>query len=364
MQLPNVTKASECRYADSLYFASGAFARRIESLAKRVWKPSGLPPSQAQLLHFIIDNYFAFPYFISRELQLSPSTITRLTEQLEQKGLAERYSEMGRTYIDATEKGRSLEPVLSECQREFMEQCKRIFGKQDTIRLARLLTRATDKLKESPIDKLNDMDTPGTRRKVEAEYLQKVLSYESYKKLVEDLLAAGKTTGSQQSEAMTHYTQLNMQRMHRLEKTIQILPEVKEAILGIRQPQAWLVLTEGWCGDAAQSIPVMQALAGLNPLITLGLLLRDEHWELMDRYLTNGISRSIPKLIAADPETGEELFNWGPRPAALQQSFYGMRQEGLPYDEIKEELQRWYNKDKTVAVQTEIAALASGKKTL
>jgi hypothetical protein len=204
------------------------------------------------------------------------------------------------------------------------------------------------------------MDIPGTGRKVELSYLQKAISYEAYKQLMDDLLAAGKSTGPDQSEAMLHYSQLNQQRMHRIEKTIQLLPEVKELMSGVSKRQVWLVLTEGWCGDASQSLPVMQVLAGLNPMISLRVLLRDENLPLMDRYLTNGISRSIPKLIAVDPDTGEELFTWGPRPAALQESFYGMREEGLPHDVLKEELQRWYNKDKTETIQRELAALATG----
>jgi hypothetical protein len=204
-----------------------------------------------------------------------------------------------------------------------------------------------------------DMDTPETQRKVEEKYLQKSITYDAYKQLVEDLLASGKATGPQESEAMVHYSQLNMQRMHRVEKTIQILPEVKEQLLRVSRPQTWLVLSEGWCGDAAQSLPVMKAVADLNPKIQMRVLLRDENPELMDRYLTRGVARSIPKLIAVDATTGGELFNWGPRPAALQESFYGMQSEGLPYDVIKEELQRWYNKDKTVTIQRELAALAA-----
>lgn len=204
------------------------------------------------------------------------------------------------------------------------------------------------------------MESKRTGRKVEPVYLEKAISYEAYKQLVDDLLAAGKATGPDSSEAMVHYSGLNQQRMHRLEKTIQVLPAVREQVSGIGKPQTWLVLTEGWCGDAAQSLPVMHALAVLNPLISLRLLLRDENLELMDRYLTNGVSRSISKLIGLDTATGEELFTWGPRPAALQASFLGMRGEGLPFNVIKEELQRWYNKDKTVTIQQELAGLAAG----
>lgn len=201
-------------------------------------------------------------------------------------------------------------------------------------------------------------DTAGAERKIDLDYLQKSLTYEAYKQRIENLLAEGKATGPEQSASLTHYSQLNMQRMHRVEKTIQVLPEVAQQIDRVIHLQVWLVLTEGWCGDAAQSLPVVNALAKINPNIQLRILLRDENPELMDRYLTNGVSRSIPKLIAFDPATGTELFTWGPRPTALQESFYGMRSEGLPYDVIKEALQRWYNTDKTVTIQRELAALA------
>ena len=204
------------------------------------------------------------------------------------------------------------------------------------------------------------MDSSGTGQKIESCYLQKAISYDAYKRLMDDLLIAGKTTGPIQSESMVHYTQLNQQRMHRIEKTIEVLPAVAAQLLSVNRPQVWLVLTEAWCGDAAQSVPVIHALAELNPLISLRLLLRDENLQLMDRFLTNGVSRSIPKLIAADAVTSEVLFTWGPRPAALQESFEGMRSEGLPFEVIKEELQRWYNQNKTEMVQEELGALAAG----
>ncbi len=199
-----------------------------------------------------------------------------------------------------------------------------------------------------------------TGRKVESSYLERAITYEAYVKLISDLLAAGRTTGPDQSEAMIHYTELNQQRMHRVEKSIIILPSTEALIRSVSLPQTWLVLTEAWCGDAAHSTPIMHALAALNPLIDMRLLLRDDNPELMDRYLTNGVSRSIPKLIGLDTATLEELFTWGPRPAPLQHIFTSLKSDGIEFHAIKEELQRWYNKDKTVAVQQELATLAAG----
>jgi hypothetical protein len=210
------------------------------------------------------------------------------------------------------------------------------------------------------MEKKDRMEIPMPGRKVEPVYLEKAITYEAFCNLVADLLAQGRTTGPDQSEAMVHYTELNRQRVHRLGNTIEILPSAEALIRSISTPQTWLVLTEAWCGDAAQSVPVMNALAKLNPLISLRLLLRDENPALMDRYLTNGVSRSIPKLIGLDTATGEEIFVWGPRPAPLQKIFLQMKAGGVEFHHAKEELQRWYNKDKTVTIQQELSMAAAG----
>lgn len=208
------------------------------------------------------------------------------------------------------------------------------------------------------------METPIAGRKIEPAYLEKAISYDAYTTMIADLLAQGRTTGPDQSAGMVHYTQLNQQRMQRLGKVTEVLPEAEARIKSISSPQTWLVLTEAWCGDAAQSIPVMHALAALNPLIGLKFLLRDENLPLMDRYLTGGVSRSIPKLIGLDTTTSEELFTWGPRPVPLQAIFLQMKADGVEYHHIKEELQRWYNKDRTMTIQQELSAAAAAARRL
>src|SRR5215468_7410092 len=95
---------------------------------------------------------------------------------------------------------------------------------------------------------------------IEPVYFQKAIGYEEYTALFDELVANGRTTGPDQSESMIHYTQLNQQRMHRWDKTIQLIPTADAAIRSIAVPQTWLVLTEAWCGDAAHTIPVIHAL--------------------------------------------------------------------------------------------------------
>ena len=182
-------------------------------------------------------------------------------------------------------------------------------------------------------------------------------SYQEYQQMIAALLADGKTTGDNHSEAMLHYTELNQQRMQRLDKTAQLTDALREKLASVAIRWTWLVLTEAWCGDAAQSIPLMVKMAEESPQITLKLLLRDKHPEVMDAYLTNG-SRSIPKLICLT-EGLQEVGTWGPRPAEAQQlmSDFKQRHPDEDYQALAKEMQLWYARDRTQAIQKEFVAL-------
>ena len=194
------------------------------------------------------------------------------------------------------------------------------------------------------------------RNHVSTTYTDRGMYYDEYRRLIDAFLMVGKSTAKRESESLVEYSKLNVVRMNRLDKTTEIIPELQERISEISAPQTWLVLTEGWCGDAAQIVPVFNKIAELNSNIQLKLLLRDEHLELMNKYLTNGKSQSIPKLVVLD-EHNNELFNWGPRPQALQELFYHMKANALNNDSIKEEIHKWYAKDKTVSIQRDLLAL-------
>lgn len=187
-------------------------------------------------------------------------------------------------------------------------------------------------------------------------YIEKSLTFAEYIKLIDELLLDGKTTGPDQSEAMFNYGKLNRQRMHRLEKTVELNDSLKEKAGKISQKWIWLILTEGWCGDAAQNIPIIEKIAAENPNIQTRYVLRDENLELMDAYLTND-ARSIPKLICLDAETLQEIGTWGPRPQAAMDYFYELKKLGLEKPLIMENLQRWYLRDKEQSIQKEFENL-------
>ncbi|WP_199726259.1 thioredoxin family protein [Aquimarina sp. BL5] len=171
-------------------------------------------------------------------------------------------------------------------------------------------------------------------------------SYEEYRNTVSNLVSEGKSTGHEQSDALTNYSMLNDRRMKRLDKTLKINGAIAETFSNATTNITWLVLTEGWCGDAAQSLPVINKLSELNEGIDLRVISRDEHDELMNNFLMNG-GKAIPKLIAYNKETQEVVNTWGPRPSVATKMVNDYKEMHGGLDpEFKQDLQVWYNKDK------------------
>ena len=192
--------------------------------------------------------------------------------------------------------------------------------------------------------------------KIMKEYVEKAMTFAKYIKLIDDLLLDGKTTGPKQTEAMFGYAKLNRQRMHRLEKTVQLNVQLKTVAGKLNRRYIWLIITEGWCGDAAQNLPVIEKIAAESINIETRYILRDENLELIDQYLTDG-GRAIPKLLALDADTFNVLGTWGARPAAAQELYNVLKKEELSKPLIMENLQRWYNADKNQAIQNEFEVL-------
>ena len=182
-------------------------------------------------------------------------------------------------------------------------------------------------------------------------------SYEAYRIVVKNQFLAGKVTGLEQSEALLHYTELNEVRMHRLDKTTSLTPETLDAISQWEKKILWLVLTEGWCGDGAQMLPVLHKIAQANANIDFKLVFRDQNEELIQLVLTNG-SRAIPKLLIIDFQTHTLLGQWGPRPQGAVELIANYKKEhGVVDETAKADLHLWYFRDKGLEIQQEIVAL-------
>lgn len=184
-------------------------------------------------------------------------------------------------------------------------------------------------------------------------YLQQGMSYEAYRQLTIDLAAEGKTTGPDQSANMVHYTVLNAQRIKRGDKTVELLPEIKDIIGLLNKPMHILVINETWCGDGAQLMPVFGKMQEASPHIELKVLLRDEWPDLMNPYLADGTKKAIPVFIFLD-EQYRELFYWGSKPDAVQVLIDDLKDENTDADLIKEKQHLWYARDRGVTTQKEL----------
>jgi hypothetical protein len=189
-----------------------------------------------------------------------------------------------------------------------------------------------------------------------SELVAQAMSYNGYMQLSEQLVAEERTSGPNQSAPYVHYTKLNFQRMKRLNKTVEVPAQLTKLLQQKATNWRWMTITEPWCGDAAQCVPVIEKLALAAGGVETLYILRDEHPTVMDAYLTNG-GRAIPKLICLD-EKGAEVFTWGPRPAVIQEVMNRLKADGVTeISEIVEAIQKAYNDDKQNGIYKEFEAL-------
>ncbi len=198
-------------------------------------------------------------------------------------------------------------------------------------------------------------DTMKERLRISEKALEGAMNYVEYRTLVNELLERNLVTGREQSNSYLNYTRLNKQRMDRWDKHFVPDEEMTQMVKGFIQKRIWLILTEGWCGDASQSIPAIEKISALNTHIHTLYLLRDDNDDIMQQFLTNG-TRSIPKVICLD-ENNNILWHWGPRPAAATQLLDEAKVEGLNPGERKERLHLWYARNKQADLQKELKEL-------
>lgn len=184
------------------------------------------------------------------------------------------------------------------------------------------------------------------------------MDYQSYRALIDQLLLEGKATGDVTYDL--HYTKMNVQRMNRVDKTVSLTEDLATTIAGLQQRYKFLVITEGWCGDAAQIVPVFNKIATASlGKIDLKFVLRDKNLPLIDAHLTNG-GRAIPVLIVLNEKADQVLATWAPRPQVLQELLKEWKKEITEMPILAEKLHSWYAKDKTQSTQKELNEVLKG----
>ncbi len=193
-------------------------------------------------------------------------------------------------------------------------------------------------------------ETKAIRKSDYQAYLQKGLGYDQYKhQMAADLV-------NNADANIKEYIHLNQHRMSRVEKTYTVSEALAQQVKNLTHKTYWLILTEHWCGDAAQTLPAFHKVAERsNGNIELKLVYRDENPELMDAYLT-GESRSIPKLIQLDAHYNVTGV-WGPRPTEAQKLVKQLKSNPETASTYSTVLHKWYAQNKQQALESEITKL-------
>jgi len=118
-------------YCRCLYYSANALSRAVTRMAEQAFAGAGLPPSYA----FLVMSINKYPGVTAGELSelqmLTPSTITRLVEKLEKKGLAKRVTEGRSTLVFPTPASVALDGQIREAWKGLYKKYVAILGEEE-----------------------------------------------------------------------------------------------------------------------------------------------------------------------------------------------------------------------------------------
>jgi MarR family transcriptional regulator, organic hydroperoxide resistance regulator len=136
----------ESQYCQCLYYSANALARIMTRIADEEFSSLGITPSYAFLIMSVNNKSGIQPGEISIEMQLTPSTVTRLIEKMEHKGLLERRSNGKFTEVYATSKGEEMIPGIKTCWSNLYKRYSGILGEENGRQLTSMIYDAVRKL--------------------------------------------------------------------------------------------------------------------------------------------------------------------------------------------------------------------------
>ena len=185
-------------------------------------------------------------------------------------------------------------------------------------------------------------------------YIQNGYHFEDYLERIEDELEA-QIELDDPKELVPLYA-MNLKQSREIRKNFRYNPGMEKKAKSYQADLKFLIISEGWCEDAAQIVPIVDRLAE-----TIGaeckIILRDENLELMEEYHTDG-SHSVPMIIGVTPE-GEEAFRFGPRPSKAMEFTNRFKKDPDKYskDDFIEDLDRFYLENHGQDIISEIIEL-------
>jgi hypothetical protein len=196
---------------------------------------------------------------------------------------------------------------------------------------------------------------PTSKPVITADQLAASLSYPAYRQHITEALATEQP--DPKLAKLLPYYQDGEARMNRIAPTVALLPELQAALGKLTQHYIGAIITEGWCGDASETVPIIEAVAAASGgHLETRYFLRDANPDFIDQYLTNG-GRAMPIAVVLHADSLTEAGVWGPRPTPLQAIHQDLKAREVPSKEITAQVHAWYDQDATRTTQQELLAL-------
>jgi DNA-binding MarR family transcriptional regulator len=142
--VPEMEKCNS-KYCGCLYYSANALSRLMTKMADEEFAVTGLSPSYAFLLMTVNSKPGIQPMEISKHMLLTPSTITRLIEKMEQKKLMERKSTGRTTEVYPTDKGIAMDKPIKEAWKNLYIRYSELIGEAEATELTLSINDAVNK---------------------------------------------------------------------------------------------------------------------------------------------------------------------------------------------------------------------------
>jgi DNA-binding MarR family transcriptional regulator len=133
---------------DNLFFLSGALSRKLSKEADDLFASIGLSTSHALILLLVDKEPDIQPSSLAEKMYLKPSTITRLVEKLEQRGLVRRESQGRVTSIACTSEGADMASEIAQKWQGLLDQKREQLGERYVDVLSEMIANALDAISE------------------------------------------------------------------------------------------------------------------------------------------------------------------------------------------------------------------------
>lgn len=141
----------ECMLNGCLFFTSAKLARELGKMADEAFSKTGLSPSHAMLL-YIVNLKGGIPQKeIGEMLHLTPSTITRLLERLERKGLIAKQAEGKNVYLNTTPEGLTIQNDILTAWNQLQEKYKDVLTEDETLKFIEISNKLLESLDDKKI---------------------------------------------------------------------------------------------------------------------------------------------------------------------------------------------------------------------